>query len=220
MINFLRKNRSGLPTCMAEANLVSVDLDACLESFPLRMGDVREELSAYFSWKYGVNLLFDPLYPTIRRLDARLGEEARAEAMRVVGRWEARAMPWARPRLSVIGLLRRAAAAGKLVATVSERMQYTATRFVRKFGLAATVDVIVGGDDVKKGRPHPETVMAALGATGLSPRESVYLSSRQSDYVMGKNSGVPTYSYEYALLAGPALPSHVTLLEQPESVAG
>ena len=220
MINLLRRNRNGLPACMAEADLVVVDMDACLETFPLRTGDVRLELTSYFSWKYNVNLIFDPLYPAIRRLGERFGVQAQEEAMQVVGRWEARAMPYAEPRVAVVRLLRRAAASGKLVAIISEKMQYTATRFVRKFGLAATVDVIVGGDDVRQGRPNPETLLNALGATGFSPAETVYIASGQADYVMGKNAGVPTYSYEYALTAGRPLPSHVTLLEQQEQVAG
>ena len=220
MINFLRKDKSDLPACVAEADLVVADLDACMVTFPLNTEEVRLELTSYFTWKYGVNLIFDPLYPTIRRLEARLGQQAQDEAMQVVGRWEARALPWAEPRMPMLRLLRRAAAGGKLVAIVSERMQYTASQFVRKFGLAATVDAIVGGDDVKQGRPNPETLLAALGATGFSPRESVYLSARQSDYVMGKNAGVPTYAYEYALKAGLPLPSHVTLVEESESVAG
>jgi len=220
MINFLRKNRSGLPECLAEADLVVCDMDACLEMFPLRTGPIRDELTSYFSWTHNVNLIFDPLYPAIRRLEVRLGAQAMAEAMQVVGRWEARAMPYAEPRVAMIRLLRQVAASGKLVTIVSEKMQYTATRFVRQFGLSATVDAIVGGDNVKKGRPNPETLLVAMGATGFSPWETVYLAARQSDYAMGKKAGVPTYSYEYALLAGPPLPSHTTLLEEAESATG
>ena len=80
-------------------------------------------------------------------------------------------MPYAESQVAMIRLLRRAASSGRLVEIVSETMQYTATRFVRKFGLAATVDAIVGGDNVKQGRPNPETLLVALGSTGLSPRE-------------------------------------------------
>ncbi len=81
MINILRKNRSELSECLAEADLVVCYMDACLEMFPLRTGLVRDELESYFSWKYGVNLIFDPLYPAIRRLEARLGAEVMGEAM-------------------------------------------------------------------------------------------------------------------------------------------
>ncbi len=55
-------------------------MDACLETFPLRTGTVRDELTSYFSWKHNVNLIFDPLYPAIRRLEA-LGEALPAESL-------------------------------------------------------------------------------------------------------------------------------------------
>lgn len=220
MINFLRKSKSELPACLADAGLVVADLDTCLETFPLRIGEVRDELNYFFSWKYDVNLIFDPLYPAVRRVGARLGPVAEQEAMQIVGRWEARTMPWATPRMPVLRLLRRAAASGKLVAIVSDKMQYTIGQFVRKFGLSASIDAIIGGDDVERGRPHAESLLAVLGATGFSPRETVFLSARQIDYAMGKNAGVPTYSYNYALSAGEPLPSHLSLLEQTESVAG
>ncbi|MDP6508647.1 MAG: HAD hydrolase-like protein [Chloroflexota bacterium] len=220
MINFLRKNKIDLPECIADADLVVVDLDACLEVFPLRTGEVRDELAFYFSWKYDVELILDPLYPAIDRLAARLVPKAQKEAMQIVGRWEARTMPWATPRMPVLRLIRRAAAAGKLVAIVSYKMRYTAGQFVRKFGLAASVDAIIGGDDVRLGRPHPERLLAALGATGFSPRESVFLANGKIGYTMGKNAGVPIYSYEYALTAGSLLPSHRSLREQTETVAG
>ncbi len=129
-------------------------------------------------------------------------------------------MPWATPRMPVLRLIRRAAAAGKLVAIVSDKMQYTVGQFVRKFGLAASVDAIIGGDDVRQGRPNPESLLAALGATGFSPRESVFLAARKIGYTMGRNAGVPTYSYEYALTAGAPLPSHQSLVESAETVAG
>ncbi|MBC7114872.1 MAG: HAD family hydrolase [Archaeoglobi archaeon] len=50
-------------------------------------------------------------------------------------------------------------------------------------------DVIVTGDEVKLGKPHPEIILKACERLGVSPEEVVLVGDTQSDVIAGKSAG-------------------------------
>ncbi|MBC7110413.1 MAG: HAD-IA family hydrolase, partial [Archaeoglobi archaeon] len=50
-------------------------------------------------------------------------------------------------------------------------------------------DVIVTGDEVKAGKPHPEIILRACELLGVSPKEVVLVGDTQSDVIAGKSAG-------------------------------
>lgn len=212
MLNFsFRKSRSSLPPCVRTSGIAIVDLDACMVRFPLNERKVAEELTDYLHWKYSVDLVFDPLYAGMRQIRDASGPRALREAQQILGYWEARTVPWAAPRPSVLDLIRSLAAEGIMVAVATEKMQYTATKLLTSFGISGRVDMVIGGNDVRQPRPDPEPLFAILKATGFRSHEAVYIGTRRSDFEIGRRAGIPTYAYNYVLDTGAALPSHQAL---------
>ena len=103
----VRDSRRSLPEQLRKPDLVVVDLDAFVEEFPLPERSVGKELTNYFQWKYDRDLVFDPLYGCIQKLSECVGGGLVNEAQEILGAWDARALPLAIPRESVVGLVRR-----------------------------------------------------------------------------------------------------------------
>jgi len=60
---------------------------------------------------------------------------------------------------------------------------------LKNFGLEKFFDVIVTGDEVKAGKPHPEIILRACELLGVSPKEVVLVGDTQSDVIAGKSAG-------------------------------
>ena len=201
----VRNSRRSLPEQLRKADLVIVDLDAFVEEFPLPERSVSKELTDYFQWKYDRDLVFDPLYGCIQKLSEYAGGGLVNEAHEILGAWEARALPLAKPRESVVGLMRRLSDEGVIVAVTGETMQNTATSLLRRFGLAFSVDMVVGGDDVELSRPNPEALELVLGAMGIGPGETAYIGSRRSDIDMGRRARVATHLHQTVVAPSSAI---------------
>ena len=60
------------------------------------------------------------------------------------------------------------------------------------FDLKNYFDVIVTGDDVKKGKPDPEIVIKACESLGLDPIDVMLVGDTRSDVLAGKSAGCTT----------------------------
>jgi len=196
MLNLRSGNhRDVVPECVRNTDLVIVDLDVLLEDFPLPERSVSKEITDYLHWKYDQDLIFDPLYGDVQKLSKYVSGALLPEAYGILRVWEARCAAWASPRQGMVELIRRIRDDGVIVAVTSTRMQRTATKLLRLFGLARSVDMVVGGDDVYQPRPDPEPLELVFNATGITTQESVFIGSRRSDLEMGRRVGVPTYDF-------------------------
>jgi phosphoglycolate phosphatase len=68
-------------------------------------------------------------------------------------------------------------------------------------GIAKYFSVIVGGDDVKNKKPHPEPLLLVAGKLSLSPAELLFVGDSRNDILAAKAAGCPcvglTYGYNY-----------------------
>lgn len=76
----------------------------------------------------------------------------------------------------------------------------TKSRKVLEFGLEmfnmqTYFDVVVGGDEVKKGKPDPEGVLKACKLLKASKDNAVYIGDSVNDIKAGKNAGMFTIAY-------------------------
>lgn len=69
----------------------------------------------------------------------------------------------------------------------------------RASGLDDYFDVIVTGDDVSTGKPHPEGILAAIGRLGGTPENTVYVGDGPVDARAGKAAGVFTICITHGL---------------------
>jgi HAD superfamily hydrolase (TIGR01509 family) len=88
----------------------------------------------------------------------------------------------------VLELLRRRIKLGLVTNTPANDVHET----LEYFGLKKYFDVVVTGDDVKKGKPNPEIVVKACNKLGLNPSDVVLVGDTKSDIVAGKLAGCTT----------------------------
>jgi HAD superfamily hydrolase (TIGR01549 family) len=59
-----------------------------------------------------------------------------------------------------------------------------------KFSLTAYFDMIVGGDEVEKGKPYPDIILKACKLLKVEPKETILVGDTKSDVLAGRRAGV------------------------------
>jgi pyrophosphatase PpaX len=81
---------------------------------------------------------------------------------------------------------------GKRLGLVTSKVRSGAIRGLRVANLESSFDVIVGADEVKNPKPHPEPVLIALDLLKARPEETVFIGDARYDIVCGHAAGVKT----------------------------
>ncbi len=78
-----------------------------------------------------------------------------------------------------------------------------------------TFDVVVTGDAVTRGKPHPEPYLTAAAALGLAPDRCLALEDSLPGVESALAAGVPTVGVQHhvALPAGPSAPDRLVVLD-------
>lgn len=79
---------------------------------------------------------------------------------------------------------------GLKVALASTDRHWRSSGTLRALGLDAYFDVVLGSDDVQRGKPAPDMVLEACRKTGCRPGDAVVVGDSHVDMVMGKNAKV------------------------------
>jgi pyrophosphatase PpaX len=125
-----------------------------------------------------------------------------------------------RPYDGIVNAVRDLKEEGKRLGLVTSKVRSGAVRGLQAAGLEPAFDVIVGADDVRHPKPHPEPVLAALNRLGAQPGEAVFIGDSRHDLESGRAAGVKTA----AALWGPFDRSHLAdlepdyWLERPEDI--
>lgn len=77
----------------------------------------------------------------------------------------------------------------RLAVVSSARRAHT---YLQSIGQYLVFDVVVGGHDVSRKKPHPEPVLKALGALKAKPENSVMVGDLVADITAAKEAGVRT----------------------------
>lgn len=83
------------------------------------------------------------------------------------------------------------------LAVASSRNHKSLHEYLRLFGISDCFACVIGGDDVEKGKPDPETVNKILSMEGWKPEETVMVGDAQYDMTMGKAAGILTCAVTY-----------------------
>uniref|UniRef100_UPI0036D9308D phosphoglycolate phosphatase n=1 Tax=Photorhabdus sp. RM322S TaxID=3342825 RepID=UPI0036D9308D len=69
------------------------------------------------------------------------------------------------------------------------------------FGISEYFSLVLGGDDVKKKKPHPAPVYLTMGTFGLRKEELLFVGDSRNDILAAQTAGCPciglTYGYNY-----------------------
>ena len=78
---------------------------------------------------------------------------------------------------------------GIILTIASSRNNVTLKVYLENLGLEKIVDYVLGGDDVKNGKPNPEAVNMTLDKFGIAPQEAIVVGDTVFDVRMGLNAG-------------------------------
>ena len=94
-------------------------------------------------------------------------------------------------------LLDQLDAAGVRWGVISNKVERYVRIIVDELGLAPRSAVALGGDSAARPKPHPDLMLLALQATGLSGAECVYVGDDMRDVVAGRAAGMKTVAAAY-----------------------
>lgn len=96
------------------------------------------------------------------------------------------------PAEGALAVLQSARAQGWRIAVVTSSTHATAEQWLRQNGLHEWVEVIVGGDDVSRGKPDPEPYRLALQRLGADAAHSLAVEDSSMGVLAATDAGVPT----------------------------
>lgn len=117
----------------------------------------------------------------------------------------------AHPTPGLIAFLIKCREKGLRLGVVTADSTDTAELHLRWLGILDYFDVIIGYDQVKNSKPHPESVHAACAKLGLSPNDCAVIGDSNGDMQMAKNA-------ESALAIGITQSHHPLYLHDADTV--
>lgn len=86
---------------------------------------------------------------------------------------------------------------GYRLTVASSRGTPSLTDFLRDMGIAPYISYVLGADDVKLAKPHPEPVLKTLAAMGCEASEALVVGDMPVDIQMGLGAGARTCGVTY-----------------------
>lgn len=92
-----------------------------------------------------------------------------------------------------IETLRKLRQGSKKIYIATQRGSNSLPRVMRRHGFDELVDVVVGGYDIQRPKPHPEPLLIGLGRLGVSPLRSIFVGDTlHEDVLAGNTAGART----------------------------
>jgi pyrophosphatase PpaX len=125
-----------------------------------------------------------------------------------------------RPYPGVVDVVRALGARGTRLAVVTSKLHDNAVRGLVVCALDAELEVVIGSDDVARGKPDPEPVLAALTRLDVDADRAVLVGDSPHDVEAGRRAGVATAAVTWGPFARDVLrgsePTH--LIDTPDQL--
>ena len=134
---------------------------------------------------------FDRLGHGLLELEESKGPVLLREAFDIIHQFEI-AQP-AEPIESALDVACACALRGQRIAIFSANTEATIRQTLRREGLPDLFDIVIGGDSVRRRKPHPEGLVRATVAMGLRTHEVLYVADGVAEVDTGKRAEMQTY---------------------------
>jgi len=172
---------------------VVFDFEGTLVDFQWRLAEAEAELRAAFA---ALGHATEGNYAQLWNAAAEAAlAEGRLEELRralhpLYDRWDADALSRWSPRPGAEALLRRLAERGVKTCLVSNIGRAALDAALGRFGLGPLLCPVVSRDDVTFMKPHPEGVLRALAALGVTPQGALFVGDSRADVLAARTSGI------------------------------
>jgi pyrophosphatase PpaX len=94
---------------------------------------------------------------------------------------------------------------GARLGVVTSKLRDNARLGLRVVGLEDAFEILVGAEDVRRGKPDPEPVLLALDRLGVSAEDALFVGDSPHDIESGHRAGVKTAAATWGPFARPVL---------------
>jgi len=130
---------------------------------------------------------FESLYPSLpAELSQRCADTYRRLFAAIAHEMKPQPFPY------VIATLAELSRQGYTLTIASSRSHASLTELTTAMGIADTISLVVGADDVDTAKPSPEPVLQTLKAMGFRAAETLVVGDMALDIQMGANAGAMT----------------------------
>ena len=98
---------------------------------------------------------------------------------------------------NVIETLKKLDRQGIILTIASSRSRHTLIKYIENLGLDGIIRYVLGADDVKEGKPHPEGIYNTLEKFDIPADQAVMVGDTIFDIEMGINAGTKTCGVTY-----------------------
>ena len=98
---------------------------------------------------------------------------------------------------NVIETLKELKKRGIILTIASSRSRSTLIKYIENLGMADIISYVLGADDVKEGKPHPEGIIKTLEKFGIPAEQTVMVGDTIFDIEMGINAFTKTCGVTY-----------------------
>src|SRR5258708_4030267 len=111
---------------------------------------------------------------------------------------------WRGQRLAAVPFGRRGPLLGTLagIAVVTNKQHRLAGALLKRLGLEAWVDVVVGGDTCARRKPDPQPLFFACESLQVPPSESLMVGDSVNDVLAARAAGIPVVCVSYGYNEG------------------
>jgi phosphoglycolate phosphatase len=89
-----------------------------------------------------------------------------------------------------------------LTAVVTNKQHRFAAALFKRLGLAAHIDVLIGGDTCERRKPDPQPLLFACQSLGAAPSESLMVGDSVNDVQAARAAGIPVVCVSYGYNEG------------------
>lgn len=93
-----------------------------------------------------------------------------------------------------VAVLSRLKAGGAALGMASTKQRRRLLQIIDKFDMGHFFDVIVGGDDVKNPKPHPEALIKAVSSLGAAKKDVLYIGDSIIDARTAERAGIDFFA--------------------------
>lgn len=173
-----------------KSKLLVFDFDGTIIDLQCNWERLKEKLHLFCRDRYKFNIDFSSLNNGIMKIMPKLQKEEQKILYSIIGRYELEGIKKSKPILSTIDFIKKYRHKKKAILSANTRKAIV--NALESFKIKSYFNLIIGKDDVKNQKPHPEGLHLIMDYFKLRPSEIIFIGDKNSDFTLGRKAKVLT----------------------------
>jgi phosphoglycolate phosphatase-like HAD superfamily hydrolase len=184
-------------TSFIDKKVLVFDLDGTIVKLTAEWHALKTVLSNRFHERFGKVCEFKSISSCLEEIVRRDDEEELNRNFDLIRKYELDNIEDTEPVDEIIYFIKHLSSFGISqdikIAVFSLNTRETILRSLRLVGLSNEVDIIVGREDVRSWKPHPDGLLIIQEYFGVTSRDMIYFGDMKKDLIAGKNAAIDAY---------------------------